>query len=80
MSLPFDLQLAELQLPMERGKDGEEEGGEGEWQWPGAPALRVWPHSEPQGSGHTLLSTHSSLAAVSHLSLVTSDICPAGHT
>lgn len=60
---------------MEReGEDSEEdEGEEGRWQWPGAPALS-------EGSGHTLLSTHSSLATVSQISLVTSDICPAGHT
>lgn len=54
------------------GEDSEEdEGGEGRRQWPDAVALRVWPHPEPQGSGHTL-STHSSPAAASRLSPVTS--------
>lgn len=56
----------------EGGEDSEkDEGREGRRQWPGALALRAWPHPEPQGSGHTL-STPSSAAAVSHLPPVTS--------
>lgn len=51
------------------GEDSEEdEGGEGRRQWPGALALRAWPHSQ-----------YSQLSSCC-LTFVTSDICPAGHT
>lgn len=54
----------------EEGEGSEDEEGEGRWQLPGLHPC----------SGHSPVLTALYLLLHSHLSLVTRDICPAGHT